>query len=57
MLAAAGVGLHPDVHSAARVMESPRSEPLLPRRECREIYDTIYRRHRELYSALRPLFS
>jgi sugar (pentulose or hexulose) kinase len=57
MLAAAGVGLHPDVPSAARVMGSPRSEPLLPRRECTEIYDTIYRRHRELYSALRPLFS
>ena len=57
MLAAAGVGLHVDVPSAARVMASPRSEPLLPRAECREVYDQIYRRHRALYSALQPLFS
>src|SRR4051794_11111281 len=33
MLAAAGVGLHPDVSSAARAMGSARSEPLLPRPE------------------------
>jgi hypothetical protein len=45
------------VHSAAHAMGSPRSEPLLPQRECRAIYDATYRRHRELYSALRPLFS
>jgi sugar (pentulose or hexulose) kinase len=57
MLAAAGVGLHPDVASASRDMASPRSEPLLPRQECREIYDAIYRRHRELYFTLQPLFS
>ena len=57
MLAAAGVGLHDDVPSAGRAMASPRSEPLLPRPECREVYDQLYRRHRELYAALRPLFS
>ena len=34
-----------------------RSEPLLPRPEFGEVYDALYRRHRELYAALRPLFS
>jgi xylulokinase len=57
MLAAAGVGLHRDVPSAARVMAGPRSEPLLPRPDCSEIYDALYQRHRALYAALRPLFS
>ena len=56
MLAAAGAGLHPDVAEASRAMASPRSEPLLPRPECRELYDALYRRHRKLYAALRPLF-
>lgn len=56
MLAAAGVGLHPDVESAGRAMASPRSEPLLPRPECREVYEELYRRHRALYAALQPLF-
>jgi ribulose kinase len=57
MLAAAGSGLHDDVPSAARAMASPRSEPLLPRAECREVYDALHRRHRALYAALRPLFT
>ena len=57
MLAAVGAGLHADVHSASRAMAGPRSEPLLPRPEFGEVYDALYRRHRELYAALRPLFS
>ena len=57
MLAAAGAGLHPDVAEASRAMASPRSEPLLPRPELREAYEALYRRHRELYAALRPLFT
>ena len=56
MLAAAGVGLHRDVPSASRAMASPRSEPLLPRPDCSEVYDALYQRHRALYDALRPLF-
>jgi ribulose kinase len=55
MLAAAGVGLHDEVVSAARAMASPRSELLLPRAECREVHDALYRRHRALYAALCPL--
>ncbi len=57
MLAAAGIGLHPDVTSASKAMASPRSEPLHPRPECSEVYDVLYERHRALYAALRPLFS
>ena len=57
MLAAVGVGLHADVPSASRAMASPRSEPLLPRPGCSEVYEALYQRHRALYAALRPLFS
>lgn len=57
MLAAVGVGLHADVRSASVAMAGHRSEPLLPRPEEREVYETLYGRHRALYAALRPLFS
>jgi xylulokinase len=57
MLAAAGVGLHRDVPSAASAMASPRCEPLFPRTEHTATYDALYERHRALYEALRPLFS
>lgn len=57
MLAAAGVGLHPDVLSAGRAMACPRTEPLQPRPEVMEVYDALHQRHRALYAALRPLFS
>ena len=57
MLAATGVGLHADVAEASRAMASLRSEPLLPRPACHEIYEALYKRHRELYAALRPLFT
>jgi xylulokinase len=56
MLAAAGCGLHPSVREAAIVMSGPRLDPLLPDPECRAVYDDLYRRHRELYAALRPVF-
>jgi xylulokinase len=57
MLAATGIGLHPDVPSASRAMASPRCEPLQPRAECSEIYAELYQRHRTLYASLRPLFA
>lgn len=56
MLAAAGVGLHADVPAAARSMASPRIAPLEPNPACREVYDGLYARYRDLYAALRPLF-
>jgi ribulose kinase len=57
MLAAAGAGLHPDVPAAAAAMAGPRSEPILPDAGRRTIYDGLHARYRELYAALRPLFS
>ncbi|HYW28183.1 MAG TPA: FGGY family carbohydrate kinase [Gaiellales bacterium] len=57
MLAAAGCGLHPSVREAALAMAGPRLDPVLPDPECRAIYDDLYRRHRQLYAALRPVFA
>jgi sugar (pentulose or hexulose) kinase len=37
-------------------MAAPRSEPVQPDPELREIYDDLHKRHRRLYEALRPLF-
>jgi sugar (pentulose or hexulose) kinase len=57
MLAAAGSGLHPDVPTAAAAMAGPRSEPILPDAGRGALYDELHARYRELYAALRPLFS
>jgi sugar (pentulose or hexulose) kinase len=57
MLAAAGSGLHPDVPTAAAAMAGPRSEPILPDPGRGALYDDLHGRYRELYAALRPLFS
>src|SRR5436305_4319475 len=56
MLAAAGCGLYASVREAALAMAGPRLEPVLPDPECSAVYDELYRRHRELYAALRPMF-
>jgi xylulokinase len=56
MLAAAGAGLHPSVAAAGAAMAAPRSEPVQPDPELREVYDDLHKRHRRLYEALRPLF-
>jgi xylulokinase len=56
MLAAAGARLHPDVPTAVRRMAGPRREPILPDRDRQATYADSYRRYRELYAALRPLF-
>jgi xylulokinase len=56
MLAASGAGLHAGVAAAAQAMAGRRGEPLQPDPELREVYDELHRRHRRLYSALRPLF-
>jgi xylulokinase len=57
MLAAAGAGLHGNVAGASAAMAGPRGEPVQPDPDLRELYDAVHRRHRELYSALRPLFN
>jgi xylulokinase len=57
MLAAAGAGLHPSAAEAGTAMACPRSEPVQPDPELREVYDELHARHRRLYDALRPLFN
>ena len=42
---------------AARPRHRPRGEALEPDPELRSVYDDLHRRHRKLYSALRPLFN
>lgn len=57
MLAAAGAGLHPDVPTAARVMAAARRAPVLPDSERHLLYGAAHERYRQLYAAVRPLFS
>lgn len=57
MLAAVGAGLHGDVPSAAREMRGERRAHLLPDAERRATYAAAHRRYRDVYAALRPLFS
>ena len=57
MPAAAGAGLHASAADAASAMAGPRGEALEPDPELRSVYDDLHRRHRKLYSALRPLFN
>jgi xylulokinase len=56
MLAAAGAGLHADVRAAGHVMAGDRVDPLHPEPGMGDVYDALYRRYRDLYAALRPLF-
>jgi len=57
MLAASGAGLHPDARTASLAMAGPRVEPVHPDPERRALYDGLHARHRDLYAALKPLFS
>ena len=56
MLAAAGVGLHPDVRTAATRMAGPRCEPVVPDSDRHATYFAAHQRYCDLYTALRPLF-
>jgi xylulokinase len=56
MLAAAGSGIHGSVAAAARAMSGPRTEPVVPDPELRDLYDALHARHLRLYGALRPLY-
>jgi xylulokinase len=57
MLAAVGAGLHRDVHTAAREMRGPRRAHVLADPERGSAYAAAHGRYRDLYAALRPLFS
>ena len=55
MIAAVGVGLHPDLSSAVAAMGRPGSV-LLPQAENRPVYDQAYSRYRELFEHVKVLF-
>ncbi|MDQ6816058.1 MAG: FGGY family carbohydrate kinase [Actinomycetota bacterium] len=57
MLAAAGAGLYPDVPTAATSMAGPRRPAVLPDSDRHALYSTVHQRYRDLYAAVRPLFS
>lgn len=56
MLAAAGSGIHGSVAAAAQAMAGPRTDPVAPDPELRDLYDALHARHLQLYTALRPLY-
>jgi sugar (pentulose or hexulose) kinase len=56
VLAAAGLGLYPDLSAAVREMTG-RRDGFEPGREAARIYDNLYRAvYRRLYPRLRPLY-
>ena len=56
ILAAVGCGLLPNVASAAGAFVQYRTEEHLPDPERHDIYDEAYRRYRDVYFALKPVF-
>jgi xylulokinase len=56
ILAAVGAGVHASVADAVTEFVSFRPETHEPDPSVREVYDAAYRRYRELYFALVPVF-
>jgi xylulokinase len=56
ILAAVGAGLYPDVAGAVGAFVRYRPEEHQPDPERMQAYDEAYRRYRELYFALKPVF-
>jgi len=56
ILAAVGSGVLPDVASAATAFVQYRPEEHVPNAENVEAYDEAYRRYRDVYFALKPVF-
>ncbi len=57
ILAAVGAGVHGSVADAVEAFVAFEPEEHQPEPERREIYDDAYRRYREVYFALKPVFS
>jgi xylulokinase len=57
ILAAVGSGIHADVASAVDAFVSFRPEEHVPDPERSGVYDEAYRRYRDVYFALRPVFA
>jgi xylulokinase len=56
ILAAVGAGLHSTVGDAVKAFVEYRPDEHRPDPERREAYDQSYRRYRDLYAALKPVF-
>ena len=56
ILAAVGAGLHSTVGDAVNAFVEYEPDEHRPDPERRETYDESYRRYRDLYAALRPVF-
>jgi xylulokinase len=57
ILAAVGAGVHATVADAVRAFVAFRPEEHVPDPEASEAYDEAYRRYRDVYFALKPVFS
>ena len=57
VLAAVGVGVHASVDDAVRAFVRFRPDEHAPDPANREAYDEAYRRYRDVYFALRPVFA
>jgi xylulokinase len=57
ILAAFGAGLHRSVASACAAMASPAVDEIQPDESRHVMYGQVHARYRELYAALKPLFS
>ena len=57
ILAAVGAGLHRSVASASKAMASPAVDEIQPDESRHEVYVQVHARYRELYAALKPLFT
>jgi xylulokinase len=56
ILAAVAAGVHPTISEATSAFVSYEPEEVRPRPEAREAYEESYRRYRDVYAALRPVF-
>jgi xylulokinase len=56
ILAAVAAGVHPSISEATSAFVSYEPEEVRPRPEAREAYEESYRRYRDVYAALRPVF-
>ena len=57
ILASVACGLHGSVADAVKAFVAYRPEQHEPDPERREAYDEAYRRYREVYAALKPVFA
>ena len=57
ILAAVGSGVHPTVADAVKAFVSFRPDEHVPDPTAREAYDEAYRRYRDVYFAMKPVFA